>query len=148
MNRYRQANQNNAMPYGNGDAGGHEAAGAWSATPLTRRFAGERMAAAQKQIHLERSLSFLRRMLPADPQSIRQAALFSLGALLLAGCVGTSLIPASQPAAAPWPEPGHEVVYNFATTPGEIILRRGSTTKQHSTSTAVPEKIYLGRRVS
>jgi len=67
---------------------------------------------------------------------------FLEGTLLLAGCVGTTLIPASQPA-APWPEPGHAVVYNFVTTPDEIILRRGSTTK----TTSGHEHCGLGKDV-
>jgi hypothetical protein len=104
------------------------------------------VAAMQKEIDPKHSLSCQRRARRATLKSVSQVVLWP-GALLFAGCVGTTLIPAAQPA-APWPEPGHEVVYNFVTTPGEIILRRGSTTKQHPTSTAVPEKIYLGRRVS
>jgi hypothetical protein len=103
----------------------------------------------QTTIDLEHSLSFLRRALRIALQSIWQVSLLWLGALLLAGCLGTTLLPASQPAAAPWPEPGHEVVYDFVTTPEEILLRRGSTTKQPVvTSTAVSEKMYVRRRVS
>jgi hypothetical protein len=101
----------------------------------------------QRKIDLEHSLSCQRGVLRATLQSVWQVALW-LDALLLAGCVGTTLIPASQPA-APWPEPGHAVVYNFVTTPDEIILRRGSTTKQHPvTSTAVSAKMYVRRTVS
>jgi hypothetical protein len=80
-------------------------------------------------------------------RSVWRAALFCQSALLFASCMGT-LTPASQPA-APWPETGHEVVYHFVTTPDEILLRRGSTTKRHPmTSTPVSEKTYLRRRVS
>jgi hypothetical protein len=101
----------------------------------------------EKKIDLQHSLSCQRGVLRATLQSVWQVALW-LGALLLASCVGTILTPASQPA-APSPEPGHEVVYDFVTTPNEIILCRGSTTKQHPVaSTAVSEKMYLGRRVS
>jgi hypothetical protein len=101
----------------------------------------------QKKIELQHSLSCQRGVLHATLQSVWQVALW-LGALLLAGCVGTTLIPASQPA-APWPEPGHAVVYDFVTTPDEILLCRGSTTKQPVvTSTAVSKKMYVRRRVS
>jgi hypothetical protein len=81
-------------------------------------------------------------------RSIWQAAFFCQSALLFASCMGITLTPASQPA-APWPEPGHEVVYDFVTTPDEILRRRGSTTKQPVvTSIAVSEKMYVRRRVS
>jgi hypothetical protein len=81
-------------------------------------------------------------------RSIWRAALFCQSSLLFAGCIGTTLTPASQPA-SPWPEPGHEVVYDFVTTPDEILLRRGSTTKQPVvTSTALSAKMYVRRTVS
>jgi hypothetical protein len=98
------------MPW-NGDAR-DEAAGAGSATSLTHGATGDGVAAMQ--IDPEDSLLSLRRAVARHFRSIWQAALFWTGTLLLAGCVGTTLTPASQPA-APWPEPGHEVVYDFVT---------------------------------
>jgi hypothetical protein len=65
------------------------------------------------------------RAVRATLQSIWQAALFWLSALLLAGCVETTLTPASQPA-APLPGPGHALVYDFVATPDEIRLRSSS----------------------
>jgi hypothetical protein len=52
-------------------------------------------------------------------QSIWQTSLFWLSALLLAGCVRTTLTPAAQPT-APLPAPGHVLVYDFVVTPDEI----------------------------
>ena len=52
-------------------------------------------------------------------QSIWQASLFCLSALLLASCVRTTLTPASQPT-APLPGPGHVLVYDFVVTPDAI----------------------------
>jgi hypothetical protein len=79
----------------------------------------------QKKIDLEHLLSCLPRAVRATLQSTWQAALFWLSALLLTSCVETTLTPASQPA-APLPEPGHVLVYDFVATPDEIRLRRAS----------------------
>jgi hypothetical protein len=91
---------------------------------------------------LERSLSCLRRIPHAALRSFWQAALFWAGTLLLAGCVGTILTPAAQPA-APWPELGHEVAYDFVTPPDQIL----SSSWLNNKTTSGDEHCSLGKDV-